>query len=137
MRTNNVIPVLDRKGLRSFGFTTGLIIVVLFGLLIPWLLDRGWPAWPWIVAAPLWLLATVIPDWLRPVYSGWMRFGLLASRVTTPIVLGAAFYLVFSPVALIRRIRGKDILERSMDSTAKSYRVMSKQNSNDSLERPF
>ena len=54
MAMQHTIPELDRSGLRQFGFTTGAIMVAIFGLLLPWLLDRGWPIWPWIVASPLW-----------------------------------------------------------------------------------
>ena len=137
MLTNDSIPVLDRKGLRSFGFTTGLIVVGLFGLLFPWLLERDWPMWPWIIAAPLWILAALVPDWLRPIYGGWMRLGLLLSKITTPLVLGIAFFLVFSPIAVIRRRSGKDSMHRSVDPKATSYRVMSTKSSVDRLERPF
>ena len=97
MSTNHTIPELDRSGLREFGFVTGAIVVAIFGLLVPWLLDKTLPLWPWIVAAPLWVLAAVYPKWLKPVYRGWMRFGIFASRITTPIILGIVFYLVISP----------------------------------------
>ena len=52
------IPELDEKGLREFGLTTGIVFVVIFGLVFPWLLERNWPVWPWIVAALLWLPVT-------------------------------------------------------------------------------
>ena len=53
------IPDLDRRGLRKFGLTTGAIMVMLFGLVLPWLRDRPLPLWPWCVAAVLavWALA--------------------------------------------------------------------------------
>jgi hypothetical protein len=88
------IPELDAKGLRSFALTTGGIVVALFGLLLPWLLDLGFPIWPWVLAAVLGVWGLAAPATLRPVYRGWMRFGLLASRITTPIILGIVFYVV-------------------------------------------
>ena len=33
------IPELDREGLRQFGLTTGGIVAVLFGVVLPWLFD--------------------------------------------------------------------------------------------------
>ena len=42
---NHPIPQLDRKGLREFGLVTGVIVIVLFGLFFPWVLERAWPAW--------------------------------------------------------------------------------------------
>ena len=137
MAGHYTIPELDRKGLRSFGATTGGIVVGLFGLLLPWLLGRDWPLWPWLVAGPLWLLALAWPSALRMVYRGWMRFGLLASRITTPLILGVVFYLVITPLALVQRIRGRDALFRAFDSRTTSYRVASQKNSVERLERPF
>ena len=49
MTTVHVIPELDRKGLRDFGLSTGGIVAALFGIFFPWLLERPWPLWPWIV----------------------------------------------------------------------------------------
>jgi hypothetical protein len=57
MSSDHTIPELGRKGLREFGLTTGIAIVVIFGLFFPWLLERPWPTWPWVIAAGLWFLA--------------------------------------------------------------------------------
>jgi len=137
MAASHIIPELDRNGLRNFGLTTGAILVVVFGLLLPWVFEFGWPVWPWIIAAPLWALALIYPLWLRIIYHGWMRFGLLASRVTTPLILGIVFYLVISPVALIWRLIGKDPMRRTAEPETTSYRVDSSKKPRDRLERPF
>ena len=122
MATEHDIPELDRAGLRQFGWTFGIAIVVIFGLFFPWLLDLAWPYWPWYLAAPLWLLAFLYPPWLRGIYRVWMRFGLLASKVMTPLVLGIVFFVMISPMAVIRRLFGKDPLQRKLDAEKQSYR---------------
>ena len=137
MAIDQEIPELDRQGLRNFGLTTGAAIVVIFGLFFPWVLERDWPVWPWIIAAPFWALALVYPLWLRSIYRAWMRFGLLASRVMTPLVLGIVFFVMISPMAMVRRLMGKDPMERSLDPNQKSYRVKSTKNPKERLERPF
>ena len=137
MASRHHIPELDDKGLRHFGLTTGVVVVVIFGLFFPWILERDWPAWPWLVAAPLWALALLYPKWLRPVYRGWMRFGLLASRVMTPLVLGIVFFAMIAPMAIVRRLLGKDSLQRKLDPDQESYRVKSTKSPSEKLERPF
>jgi hypothetical protein len=137
MAIDHTIPELDRKGLREFGLMTGAAVVGIFGLFFPWMLELDWPAWPWVVAAPLWLLALTQPPWLRWIYRGWMRFGLLASRVTTPLLLGIVFFLIISPMAMVRRLMGKDPMQRTLDPNRDSYRVKSTRNPSDKLERPF
>ena len=131
------IPELDKKGLREFGLTFGAIFVIIFGVFFPWVLERDWPAWPWIVAAPFWALALIYPQWLRPVYRVWMRFGLLASRVMTPLVLGLVFFVIISPMAVVMRLMGKDPIRRTLDQNQQSYRVKSSKSPKEKLERPF
>ena len=131
------IPELDRRGLARFGFTTGVAAVVVFGLFFPWMLERDWPVWPWVVAAVLWALALLRPSLLRGVYRAWMRFGLLASRVMTPLVLGSVFFVMITPIALILRVMGKDAMHRAFEPQRKSYRVPSSKRPEDRLDRPF
>jgi hypothetical protein len=137
MATDHMIPELDRKGLREFGLTSGAAVVAIFGLFFPWLLERDWPVWPWVIAALFWSLALIQPLWLRRIYRAWMRFGLLASRVMTPLVLGIVFFVMISPMGLVRRLMGKDPLHRALDPNQKSYRVKSIKSPKEKLERPF
>jgi hypothetical protein len=131
------IPELDRKGLRDFCFLFGAIIAVLFGLLLPWLFDRAYPLWPWAVGAAFALWGIVAPLSVRPFYRLWMRFGLLLSKITTPIIMAATFYLVIFPVALLRRPFGGASFPKRADSTKTTYRVASKNAGPQDLERPF
>jgi hypothetical protein len=82
-------------------------------------------------------LAATAPSLLRPVYRGWMTFGLVMSRVTTPLLLGILFLLVVTPIAMVRALRGDDRLSRRYAPDATSYRVVSKPPTARDLERPF
>jgi hypothetical protein len=136
MHDTHPIPELDRKGLREFGLVTGGILVALFGLLIPWLLGRALPLWPWVVMLVLAVWSLVAPLSLRHVYRLWMRFGLVLSRITTPIILGIAFFLVLTPMGLLRRAFGRDAMARKFDESA-SYRVPSTETPVEKLEKPY
>jgi hypothetical protein len=137
MAGDHTIPELDAKGLREFGLVTGAAVVALFGLFFPWMLQREWPVWPWAIAAPLWLLALIRPSWLRGTYRAWMRFGLLASRLMTPLMLGIVYFGMISPMAMVRRLMGKDPMQRALDPDQDSYRVQSPKSPKEKLERPF
>lgn len=130
------IPELDRKGLREFGIVTGGIVAVLFGLFFPWLLERAMPLWPWVFFAVFAAWGITLPTTLRPVYRAWMRFGMLMSRITTPLLMGAVFYLLVTPLGLARRLLGKDTLQRDLDESD-SYRVPSHKAPIENLKRPF
>jgi hypothetical protein len=135
--TAHTLPELDRHGLRQFGIVTSGIIAVLFGLFFPWLFERPTPLWPWVFASALIPWALVAPASLRPVYRLWMRFGLLLSRLTTPVILGIAFFFMILPVALVMRLTGHDPLARRFDDKAESYRVPSHPPKRENMERPF
>jgi amino acid transporter len=137
MATPHTIPTLDRKGLREFGLLTGGIVAVLFGLFFPWLLDRPWPRWPWVLLALLGSAALVAPLVLGPVYKAWMQLGLLLNKITTPLILGIVFFLVISPIGLVRRLRRHDSMARTFDSHVPSYRVPSRNKPSETLKRPF
>lgn len=130
------IPELDRKGLREFGLVTGGIVAGLFGLFFPWLLERSIPLWPWIVFGVLGVWGLIAPLSLRPVYRGWMRFGLMLSKVTTPLIMGIVFFVVITPVALILKIVGNDPMARKFDDS-ESYRVPTKKAPTENLEKPY
>ena len=95
------------------------------------------PVWPWLVGGGLALWAIAVPDSLRVVYRQWMRFGLLMSRITTPVILGIVFFVVIFPVALIMKLAGRDPMARTLDKTAKSYRIASRKAPSKNLEKPF
>ncbi len=66
-----------------------------------------------------------------------MRFGLLASRVMTPLVLGIVFFGMIAPMALVWRLMSKDPMQRAFDPNQKSYRVEREKSPREKLERPF
>jgi hypothetical protein len=130
------IPELDKRGLREFGLVTGGVGAALFGLFFPWLLERPWPLWPWVLFGSLAAVGLVTPMLLGPVYRGWMRFGHLASRITTPLIMGLIFYGVFWPLGVVMRLKGRDTMKRSYDKESASYRVTSETKKPDMLN-PF
>ncbi len=131
------IPEIDTAGLRGFGLTVGGVFAGLFGLFLPWLVEARFPIWPWVIATILILWALAAPNSLRPVYVGWMRFGLLANRVITPILLSVIYLLLFTPIGLLMRLFGRDPMQRRLDPNAASYRESSHPEPPQSMERPF
>ena len=124
--------------LRHFGLLFSLILVALFGVILPWLFDARWPAWPWSIGVVMTTLAIVWPQGLAPIYRIWMRFGLIAGFVNTRIIMFLLYYGVFAPVALLMRIAGRDALaRRTHNEEMSSYRVNSTRRPKDHFERPY
>ncbi len=130
------LPEPDSRALREFALLTGVAIIVLFGLVLPWMFDLNWPVWPWIIAIPLMLTGWFAPLVLRPIYSVWLQFGMLIGKITTPIIMGAVFYLVITPMGLLRNLFGDDPMARKFNDEA-SYRILSKKVTDEDVEKPF
>ena len=128
---------INKKSLREFGIVTGAIVVGLFGLLLPWLLDIAYPLWPWYVLAVLGGVAVIMPMALGPVYKVWMRFGLVMGWINTRIILGVVFYFLFAPVAVLLKLLGKDPMHRKLDAKLQTYRINSKHSPREQMEKPF
>ena len=131
------IEKLDASGYRKFGITTGIIVGLLFGLLLPWIFDFNYPLWPWVITAVLTGLAIIFPVALQPVYIIWMKFGLVMNWINTRLILGILFYLMFLPIGLVMRLFGKDPMQRKLDKNLASYRVISEDDDKDNVERPY
>lgn len=127
----------DKKELRSFGFITGGLTPVFFGLLLPWLFEHTFPLWPWIVGGVLLVWALVLPMSLRPVYRVWMTIGQCLGWINTRIILSIMFYLIILPTGAFMRLFGNDPMARSITRDRKSYRVTSVVPDKKHVERPY
>lgn len=131
------IPEIDTAGLRGFGLITGGLIAAIFGLVLPWLAEARLPVWPWVIATVLAVWALAAPKRLRPVYRGWMRFGQLANRIVTPMLLSVIYLTLFTLIGVTMRLFGHDPMRRALDRNATSYREASPSAPPRSMERPF
>jgi hypothetical protein len=124
--------------LRRFGLLFGAILVLLFGLLLPFLVGYSFPLWPWVVALIVATFALLAPTALTPFYRGWMRFGLVAAFINTRIIMFVLYYVLFVPTGLVMKLFGRDALARTIGGkTTDSYRVASTVRPNDHFERPY
>ena len=124
--------------LRQFGLLFGAILVLLFGLMLPFLIGYSFPLWPWAVALLVTVLALIAPTALTPFYRGWMRFGLIAGFINTRIIMFVLYYALFVPTGLVMKLFGRDALARTTGGkTTDSYRVASAVRPNDHFERPY
>lgn len=129
--------ILTKKDLRKFGFLVGGIFIVLFGIILPILKNRGFVPWPYIVAVCFILPALVYPMSLKYVYKIWMRIGHILGFVNTRIIAAIMFVFIFTPVGLFMRLIRRDILDRKLDQGRTSYRTAVEGYDAKHMERPF
>ena len=68
-------------------------------------------AYIFTIASLIFLVVTVAKaDILLPLNKLWMRFGLLLGMIVSPIVIGIIFFGLFTPIAILMRLSGRDEL---------------------------
>ena len=59
----------------------------------------------------IFLVVTIInAKVLLPLNKLWMKFGILIGMIVSPIVLGIIFFGIFTPIAILMRLAGRDEL---------------------------
>jgi len=106
---------------RAFGFVFAAVFVLI--ALFPLLVSGGVRWWSIGVAAAFLVAALAFPAVLAPLNRLWTAFGLLLHRVVSPLVLGFMFFLVFTPMGLVRRLFNKDPLHLRFEPELRSYWV--------------
>ena len=104
---------------RSFG----IVFTLVFLAMGVWVVSGGQSkGWLFFVSAALFLVVAIArPSILGPLNRAWAKLGLLLGQVFNPILLGVVFFLVVTPMAVIRRLLGKDSLHLKSKPDLKSY----------------
>ena len=84
-------------------------------------------------------LGFLVPIILKPIYLVWMIFAVILGWFMTRFILSLLFYLVITPIGLVLRIMGKDLLELRKEEVQDSYWNMrdSEKEQNQNYEKQF
>jgi hypothetical protein len=74
-----------------------------------------------VLAVGLGPLGLAIPRAIRPIYVGAMLVTAPIGWVVSQVILALVFYAIFTPVALIFRLIGRDALSRAPQQAQESY----------------
>ncbi len=109
----------SRRNVRKFGILFG----ILGALLAAYMIYRGSGHWYWPAGASLFFFLSGVAAYpvLKPLYIGWMTFAFALGWVNTRLLLGIFFYIILTPIGLILRLTGKDLLDKRIDRKAPSY----------------
>ena len=104
---------------RSFG----LLFFVVFLIVSLWPLthEGSIRIWSVIISAVFLILGLINSRLLTPLNVLWFKLGMILGAIISPIVMGIVFFLVVTPIGLILRIMGKDLLNKKYDKKKKTY----------------
>ena len=103
---------------RSFGVV--FFIVFLLIALYPVINNEEIRAWSLIVSLIFLVLGLLNSKILNPFNQIWFKFGVLLGRIISPLIMAIIFFFVVTPIGLIMRTLGKDILNLRYN-TKKTY----------------
>ena len=121
---------------RKFGYTVAIALLVLavFHIFI-----RHHKYW-WIgfaIAIVLLLLTLVMPLVLNPLRLGWDKIGHVLGTINTYVLLTVFYFLILSPLGMIMRLFGKDILKVKHSAKLNSYWESTAQKPESSMTNQF
>ena len=92
----------------------GLVFFIVFLIVSLWPLTYGEPIRIWliIISTVFLILGLMNSKLLTPLNKLWFKFGMTLGAIIAPIVMGAIFFLVVTPTALIMNIMGKNLLRK-------------------------
>lgn len=127
----------QQKDIKSFSYIVGIIVILFFGVLLPWSSDVRFPYWPWLISFSLILSAWFYFPIVLPLYIAWLKLGQVLGWINVRIILGVAFISLIIPTAVVVLICRYDLLNRKIDSSVVSYRQKSDIRSILHMEKPY
>ena len=112
----------DIKSIRKFGAIAFLFFGALCALGV-WR-QKLLPVYLFGILSALGLGFVLVPSYLKPVYTGWLKIAHSLGKIFTAFILALAYYLVITPAALMKRVFGGRPLPVSPDKKISSYWVV-------------
>ena len=119
---------------RSFG----LLFFIVFLAISLWPLksQEDLRLWAFILALIFFVLGILNSKFLTPLNKLWMKFGIFLGSIISPFVMGIVFFMVVTPVGLIMRFLGKDLLRINKSKFVSTYWI-SREKQDNTMKRQF
>ena len=108
----------------------GLLFFVVFLILALWPLKNGSNINLYfiIVSETFLVLGLINSKLLSPLNKSWIKLGEILGMVIAPIVMALVYFAILTPVSLIVRIFGKDLLGLKFLKVKETYWIKRKKN---------
>jgi len=118
---------------RSFG----IVFFIFFFLLALYPLTHNGEIRVWlaIISLIFLVLGSLNSKILAPLNKLWFKFGIFLGKIISPLIMGMIFFLIVTPIGLVMRIFGKDLL-RLKEDNSNTYWI-NRPNSESNLKNQF
>ncbi len=108
----------NKENNKSFG----TLFFIVFLLIAIWPIKDSEPirVWSMIISLLFLILGIINSKILTPFKNGWIKLGEILGKVIAPIVMGFIYFFVITPIGILLRLFGKDLLNIKLNKN-KSY----------------
>ena len=111
---------------RSFGILF-FIVFLLIGL-YP-ILNEGKPnIYFLLLSLPFIILGLLNSKFLTPLNKAWLKLGEILGMIIAPIIMAIVYFAILTPISLLVRILGKDLLSIKFNKNLETYWINRKKN---------
>ena len=109
---------------RSFG----LLFFIVFSIVAFWPLlnSEAIRLWALTISLAFLILGILNSKILNPLNKGWVKFGELLGRIVAPLVMFLVFFIILTPIGILLKLLGKDLLKIKKNKLTKSYWIQRK-----------
>ena len=109
---------------RSFG----LLFFIVFLAFALWLLIKKGEINLYLISIALifLILGLLNSKILTPLNKSWIKLGDLLGRIIAPIVMGIVYFIILTPISLLVRLFGKDLIGMKYNNNLKTYWIKRK-----------
>ena len=102
------------------GFGIVFFVVFLLIAIYPLLKGSDLRIWSLLISLIFLVLGLLNSNLLTPLNKLWFKFGLFLGKIISPLIMGFIFFAVVTPIGIIMRLLGKDLLNLKYNKK-KSY----------------
>ena len=115
----------------------GILFFIIFLLVALWPLINSQfiRLWALGIASIFLVLGITNSKILTPIKKAWIKLGEILGKIIAPIVMGLIFFVIISPIGLLMRLVGKDVLNLKFNKND-SYWIKRAKNIN-TMKRQF
>ncbi len=118
---------IKKKDNIIFGITFSVVFLIV--ALWPLLDGLNFRTWSLITSAAFVMISFTIPNVFTYLNLFWIKLGYFLGKIISPIVMGIVFFIIVTPIGLLLRLFGKDILRLKRNKNSywinRDYKIQS------------
>ncbi len=99
---------------KSFGIVFFFVFLII--AVYPIINNEDIRIWSLIISLVFLVLGILDSKLLNPLNKIWFKFGILLGKAISPLIMGLIFFFVVTPIGLIMKLFGKDLINLKFHS---------------------